>query len=470
MPPRYLAALLLLAPPLPARAGSDGVTAPETQPRPAAPPGGISDLPNDGLADLPNDGVAATEVPAVAAPLTTTADLPAHLTPERLDDVAAWEAAARVLLDGPDACVEVQGTVALTFALFTAPGWLSPGTRRDLVARGAFTGRLDHGTWTALHTTWEPSTGPDRIAVDRFHPIVGRLAAGVGTSNHPDDTAADAAAATEPPASPTDPSAVATSGAASADPAPPAPPPAAASTPTPPAGAVNPAPAAATAPQRAAAPSSRSPGDADPEPADPSPGGAAATSGATSPDPPAPAGTSPAETDARPNEDASPVSEGGRQRPSDRLDDAGMVVTLAGGVNFALPADTGEAPGMLDQLLQEINPETTTSYTRWDPTRRAVELVQSLPLDSSPDPMVLTTLFPEAGAPTTIDATFPAKLRVGDGLVRLLLRDAQLHLRGKPTALGTMPGEEGVSVVMGLFGFTVGFEQRVSYLRARACR
>lgn len=249
--------------------------------------------------------------------------------PENLDDIVAWEKAARLLIDGPDACVRVQGRVSVRVALYAAGGWLSPGTRRDVVAEGTFEGRLDHGVWTSLTTTWAPPEGPDALTLDRFHPIVGRLAP--------------------------------------------------------------------------------SPPDAPPDP--------------------------------------------------------GMQIKL-GGSSFRVSGGSGEAPGLLDQLLEEIDAETTASYTRWE--GGAVELLQEVPLDSG-ERLVVKTSFPGAGPPTSMDATFPAKVRVGSKLLKVTLMDAQLHLRGKTTPLGTLPGEEGVSVVMGTLGFTLGFDQRVSYQRAAAC-
>lgn len=250
--------------------------------------------------------------------------------PEVIDDIAGWERKARLLLDGPAACVRVQGRVTQHISLFAAGGWLSPGTRRDLVATGTFEGRLDHGTWTSLETTWEPREGPDRLTPGRFHPIVGRL-------------------------------------------------------------------------------------------------------------PPVPEGE--------------PV-------PATKIE--------LGPMSFVLGEGREEAPGVLDQLLGEIAAETTASYTRWDEGRGALDLFQEVPLDSG-GRLVVQTAFPGAGAPAAMDAMFPPRIKVGGALLKVTLMDGQLHLRGKETPLGTLPGEEGLSVVVGALGFTFGYEQRVSYVRAAVC-
>ena len=250
--------------------------------------------------------------------------------PEVIDDIPRWEREARALLDGPDACVRVQGKVTLHVSLFTAGGWLSAGQRRDLVASGTFDGQLDHGTWTRLETTWEPSEGPDRLTPGRFHPIVGRLL---------------------------------------------------------------------------------------------------------------------------------PIPEG-EPAPATKIE--------LGSMSFVLGEGRDEAPGLLDQLLNEIDAETTASYTRWDDARGALDLFQEVPLDSG-GRLVVQTAFPDAGPPTAMDATFPPKVKVGGSMLKVALMDGQLHLRGRMTSLGALPGEEGLSVVVGALGFTAGYEQRVSYVRAAAC-
>lgn len=269
--------------------------------------------------------------PVLAEPQVVPEGYPPGLTPEALDDIAAWEKRARVLLDGPDACVDVQGTVRIHLALYSGGGWLSSGDQRDVVAQGAFQGRLDHGRWTALTTAWEPVSGPDTLTLHHFHPIVGRMAV-----------------------------------------------------------------------------------------------------------------------------------------PPDGTNDM-MTLTLAGGIKFEVPEGGGESAGTLDQLLDDIHPTTTTSYTRWDADRGAVALVQAVPLSRDRGTLDVHTYFPAAGPPTTLDATFPARIKAGEGMLKVTVRDGQLHLRGKNTALGTLPGEEGVSTVVGILGFTFGFDQRVSYERARAC-
>ena len=113
-------------------------------------------------------------LPAVASPPPA-----AEFDLTRLDDTDAWQQHARALLDGPPGCIEVQGRVRVQVSLYSAGGFLSSGSRQDVVGEGRFTGRLDQGVWTALETTWteQPSTDAIVLELDRFHPIVGRMPA-----------------------------------------------------------------------------------------------------------------------------------------------------------------------------------------------------------------------------------------------------------------------------------------------------
>lgn len=275
---------------------------------------------------------------------------PPELTDARLDDIHAWEAGSRVLLDGPDACVAFEGSVVMRVVLFTPGGWLGPGDRHDMVATGTFTGTLDHGVWTSLTTTWNPTEG-DQLSFDRIHPIVGRL----------------------------------------------------------------PAPVAAPPP---------------------------------------------------------PASDGTTQVGSTVKTEDGGSISISGsnaGANVAVTGGTEAALGLLDEILKNIDPSVTTSYASWNGERRAVVLSQQVPLKREQGDLEMEVYFPEGGPATSLDAVFPPRIKTGDGLIKVSVHDAQLHLRGKSTSLGVLPGEEGASMVIGLLGYTVGADQQLHYTRARPC-
>ena len=133
-------------------------------------------------------------------------------------------------------------------------------------------------------------------------------------------------------------------------------------------------------------------------------------------------------------------------------------------------SDSGEAAlGVLDEALESIDPGVTTAYVVWDDATGAVRLHQLVALGDRED-LEVTVLFPNDGPPTRLDAVFPSVLKRREGGFTFTARDAQLHLRGKVTDVGLVPAVEGVSVVMGALGFTLGFDQRLSYDRVRACR
>lgn len=132
-------------------------------------------------------------------------------------------------------------------------------------------------------------------------------------------------------------------------------------------------------------------------------------------------------------------------------------------------SDSGEAAmGVLDETLEEIDPETTTAYVVWDAASRQVRLHQLVSLGDRED-LEIVVRFPEDGPPTQLDAVFPSVLKRKEEGLTFTARDAQFHLRSRVTDLGLVPGSEGMSLVMGALGFTVGFDQRVTYDRVRAC-
>lgn len=150
-------------------------------------------------------------------------------------------------------------------------------------------------------------------------------------------------------------------------------------------------------------------------------------------------------------------------------DSASISIGASGqGTQVDLERGSGQALNTLDRLVEEIDPEVTTAYAVWEPASRSVVLRQIVPLDTGGD-FEIQVLFPEGGAPTSLDAVFPRKVRLREGPLSVVIRDAQLHIRGQVTPLGVLPAEEGASLVLGALGFTIGYDQRISYLQARPC-
>lgn len=156
--------------------------------------------------------------------------------------------------------------------------------------------------------------------------------------------------------------------------------------------------------------------------------------------------------------------------PADEKERGGVAVSQRdGGTEVDISGQSAEAVGMLDKIIAEIDPEVTTAWSLWDEAEGAVVLEQQVPLSRGQDELRIQTRFPGGGPPTALDAVFPPSIRVGDGLVKASLRDAQLHLRGRQGGLGLLPTDEGLSVIIGVLGYTLGFEQRLRYEAARAC-
>ncbi|MCB9780686.1 MAG: hypothetical protein H6742_19115 [Alphaproteobacteria bacterium] len=154
---------------------------------------------------------------------------------------------------------------------------------------------------------------------------------------------------------------------------------------------------------------------------------------------------------------------------SEESEEGGSLSISLSGDDTKVAADQGaQALGMLDGIIEDIDPAVTTSWIAWDEASDAVVLRQQVPLQQGGELMV-QTVFPDMGPPTSLDAVFPRRIAFREGPVRVVLRDAQLHLRGQQTSLGLVPVEESASAVVGVFGFTLGFEQRISYTGARAC-
>jgi hypothetical protein len=165
-----------------------------------------------------------------------------------------------------------------------------------------------------------------------------------------------------------------------------------------------------------------------------------------------------------------PATRGARGETNGETEGDGDVAVAMGDEGLRINvSDSGEAAlGVLDETLESIDPGVTTAYVVWDEAARAVRLHQLVALGDRED-LEITVMFPEDGPPTRLDAVFPSVLKRREDGLTFTARDAQLHLRGQVTDLGLVPGVEGISVVMGALGFTVGFDQRLSYDRVRAC-
>lgn len=271
-------------------------------------------------------------------------------------DMARWEAAGRVLLDGPPGCVEVRGEARVDMRLYQPGGWLGPGETRRLQTGGPFEGRLEDGRWTRLITSWEQPEGEALFHdQDDGDELDSELFLVVGRTGDFTDRGK----------------------------------------------------------------------------------------------PPPPEGEGDGEVEGEVS-----ISVGG---------DGTQVAVAEGG---------GQALGIIDQIIDDLDADVDLSYSGWDPDRQAVILHQVVPMKGTGgDVFQVVTEFPGGGPPTRLEATFPPRARVeAEGMpFKVTVLNGQLHVRGLQTELGVVPLEEGGSVVVGLLGWTVGIDQHVRYTAVRRC-
>ena len=70
-----------------------------------------------------------------------------------LEDLDHWESRSRALLEGPQGCWDLSGTLEVQLALFTPPGLWKRAEKRTLRASGSFRGQIDGGTWRSFDYT-----------------------------------------------------------------------------------------------------------------------------------------------------------------------------------------------------------------------------------------------------------------------------------------------------------------------------
>jgi hypothetical protein len=164
-----------------------------------------------------------------------------------------------------------------------------------------------------------------------------------------------------------------------------------------------------------------------------------------------------------------------KEKPDDGEAATTSVSVGSGGV--AVTEQGGVAMNTLHRVLDAIDPATATAYAQWDDRSDGVALFQDYPLEEGrgSDVITIRTGIP-AGGPTatSLDITFPGRVRVGDGLVKATIFDAQGHVRtqvvaGPDGATTVLPTLESLSLGLGALGFTVGYEQKIRYADARPC-
>ncbi len=163
-----------------------------------------------------------------------------------------------------------------------------------------------------------------------------------------------------------------------------------------------------------------------------------------------------------------------KPEPSEGEDKEGSNVSIsigAGGEDGAGGTST-EAINIFHEIVDSWEPAGSTTVSEWDNDAGAIRLIQDIPLLDRVNPPVVsvTSTFPGGSEhPTIIDAVFPKRVKLGEWPMRVTLMDTQFHLRQQPVGDQVLPQVEGFTLMAGVLGFTLGYEQQITYATAQAC-
>ena len=130
-----------------------------------------------------------------------------------------------------------------------------------------------------------------------------------------------------------------------------------------------------------------------------------------------------------------------------------------------------QAANLVDEIIDAVDPDTVLVWASWDEDRQGVQVVQTMPLGrrAAAGEVTVRSLHPLDGGPERLDMELPNRIRMGDWPARVTLLEPQLHLVSLPTPHGPMPARESLSTILGVMGFTLGYEQDLAYHLATPC-
>ncbi len=146
-----------------------------------------------------------------------------------------------------------------------------------------------------------------------------------------------------------------------------------------------------------------------------------------------------------------------------------------GNMDVAADAYGSQAMSLLRSAIEDWGSNVSTSYARWNEERGGVEWVEFVPIhaDEKRSPEVEVTAFFPGGAPLPLelDAVWPRtiKIRPDGSIFRVTIKDAQMHVRSEVAAELLFPVVESASLILGFMGFTIGYEQKLTYRQASPC-
>lgn len=161
--------------------------------------------------------------------------------------------------------------------------------------------------------------------------------------------------------------------------------------------------------------------------------------------------------------------------PPPEEDEGGRTVAVkigGGGGDDDGASGGAEAINLFQEIVDGWNPATSVTFAQWSEADRHIELLQEFPItDATNAPVVkVVSEFPEgANDLSRLDAQFPQRVKLGEGLLKVKLMDTRFHLRQQRVGSTWLPQVEGFTLMAGVLGFTVGYEQQLSYATAQAC-
>lgn len=141
------------------------------------------------------------------------------------------------------------------------------------------------------------------------------------------------------------------------------------------------------------------------------------------------------------------------------------------GDDLEIDPDGEGAVNLLKKILDDLEPSTATAYADWREDDRAIHLFQDVPVSKAAraETVTVETMFPGGGPATALDATFPRRLKVGDSLIKVSIFDAQVHIRTQQAGDVVLPALDSLSFGVGALGFTLAYEQKLTFERAVRC-
>lgn len=151
-----------------------------------------------------------------------------------------------------------------------------------------------------------------------------------------------------------------------------------------------------------------------------------------------------------------------------------LSVSLSGD-GVEVESQGAEAVELLRAAIEEWGGSVSTGYARWSEERGGVEWLEHVPLydDRARSPEIeVVSLFPDGQElPVALDARWPrtVKVRPEGTPFAITFKNPQMHLRAEPVGEVLIPAVESVSFVVGIMGFTLGYEQTITYMSAAPC-